>query len=376
MNAARTFRPFPFASLESLTRENVAAVSRLRRRAERHVRVEAVGPALTELVGEAVDLRLRRLDASDPTRGATNTIGVLLAASEQTAPEKRVLVEVEGALGIALVMRSLRQRAPRIIDASRAPSPALCGAVAAVIHAAVRRAHAGVAMKVISAGPGAALERDLEAHARGMVRASFTVTIGGDAFEARVCVADEPVATAASPLTRDSLLRMGDAPIVLPVVVATTLASRAELRSLEQGDAFIPARFSLRVTRNEALEGRVALVAPRGEKGLAADLAGDGRLVIRGQIESHSWSAEPAMPSESSASTTIEVLEDAPVVVRVELGSVEMTAREWAELGPGDVIALGRKIGAPATLRVGGVEVARGELVQVEGEYAVRILGR
>ena len=62
--------------------------------------------------------------------------------------------------------------------------------------------------------------------------------------------------------------------------------------------------------------------------------------------------------------------------MRVELGTVEMKAREWAELGPGDVIALGRRVGDPAILRVGGVELARGELVQVDGEYGVRILAR
>jgi flagellar motor switch protein FliN/FliY len=82
------------------------------------------------------------------------------------------------------------------------------------------------------------------------------------------------------------------------------------------------------------------------------------------------------MSADASSNTTAEVLEDAPVVVRVELGAVEMKAKEWATLAPGDVVALGRKVGDPAILRIGGVEVARGELVQVDGEYGVRILGR
>ena len=77
-----------------------------------------------------------------------------------------------------------------------------------------------------------------------------------------------------------------------------------------------------------------------------------------------------------NADTTARVLDDAAVVVRVELGSVEMKAHEWAQLSAGDVITLGRKLGEAAILRVGGVEVARGELVQVDGEYAVRILAR
>ena len=78
----------------------------------------------------------------------------------------------------------------------------------------------------------------------------------------------------------------------------------------------------------------------------------------------------------SSAQATAQVLEEAPVVVRVELGAVEMTARKWASLAEGDVMTLGRRLGEPAILRVAGVEVARGELVIVEGEMAVRITKR
>ena len=80
--------------------------------------------------------------------------------------------------------------------------------------------------------------------------------------------------------------------------------------------------------------------------------------------------------SDSSVSSTVEVLADAPVVVRVEIGTASMTAREWAGLSAGDVIALGRPIAEPVILRVAGVEVARGELVQVDGEVGVRILSR
>jgi flagellar motor switch/type III secretory pathway protein FliN len=69
-------------------------------------------------------------------------------------------------------------------------------------------------------------------------------------------------------------------------------------------------------------------------------------------------------------------LGDVPVVVRVEIGAAEMPAREWAALGKGDVIALGAKVADPVLLRVGGVEIARGELVEIDGEVGVRILSR
>ena len=67
---------------------------------------------------------------------------------------------------------------------------------------------------------------------------------------------------------------------------------------------------------------------------------------------------------------------ETPVVVRVEVGSAQMTAREWAALGAGDVVALGKRIGENVVLRVGGAEVARGELVDIEGEVGVRIVAR
>jgi flagellar motor switch/type III secretory pathway protein FliN len=77
-------------------------------------------------------------------------------------------------------------------------------------------------------------------------------------------------------------------------------------------------------------------------------------------------------PAKPEASLTDAVL-DSPVVVRVEVGAVSMSAREWAELAPGDVIETGRRIAEPVVLRVAGREVARGELVNLEGELGVRI---
>jgi flagellar motor switch/type III secretory pathway protein FliN len=65
---------------------------------------------------------------------------------------------------------------------------------------------------------------------------------------------------------------------------------------------------------------------------------------------------------------------DVPVVVHVEIAS--MTAREWASLGRGDVVALGSRVGEHVLLRVGGLPVARGDLVEIDGEVGVRIVER
>ena len=72
----------------------------------------------------------------------------------------------------------------------------------------------------------------------------------------------------------------------------------------------------------------------------------------------------------------IDAVGDVPVLVRVEIGEAQMSAREWATFGRGDVVALGRRVGEPVILRVGGVAVARGDLVELEGEVGVRIVER
>jgi flagellar motor switch protein FliN/FliY len=378
-----TVAPFPWATIEAVSRADEATAASLRRFARAHVKLEAVAAALSELSGERVEILVRRTRRLDASRGADDSSGVMLApADDARSPTKRALIELEGALAAQLVARALRQAAPRVTDPARPASPAIAGAVAAVLAAVLRRAHAGTALRVVAAGPGHALARDLAAGAPASTTTSLTVVLGADAFEARVSVPEAAFVATPEPASLIAALSLlGDAPIALPLVVATTLASRSELASLARGDAFLPTGMGLArpgapgataASRDGALSGKVSLVAPRGERGLGADLAPDGRLVVRG-LEPHPWDAPMPEPDRSSAAT---VLEDAPVVVRVELGSVELTARQWAELGPGDVLTLARKLGDPAILRVGGVEVARGELVSVDGEYAVRIAAR
>jgi flagellar motor switch/type III secretory pathway protein FliN len=380
MTPQPSVRPFPFTALESLTRADVAQGARLRRVARAFVDVDAIAGALGELTGEPVGITLRGVRRLQPSRATDDATGVVLSLAGKpmaSAHPRRVLVEVEGALAAAVSSRALRQKSPRVVDASRPPSPALTGAFAAVLVAALRRAHSGGVVKVVAAGPGAVLARDLLQAERDVTLATLTVTLGEDAFEARVSVPD---ALAEPPrellFSRASLAAMGDARIAMPLLMTTTLAVREDLFALGPGDVFVPSKNPFPLRSDGTIVGAVAIVAPAAERGIEAYLAENGGLVVRGLLESHPWVEERSMPADEAATTTIESLEHAPVVVRVELGTVEMKAHEWAELGPGDVIALGRRVGDPAILRVGGVELARGELVQVDGEYGVRILAR
>ena len=80
--------------------------------------------------------------------------------------------------------------------------------------------------------------------------------------------------------------------------------------------------------------------------------------------------------SEDRGGALLDAIGEVPVVVRVEIGEARMAARDWASLGRGDVVALGRRVGERVVLRVGGVPVARGELVEIDGEVGVRIAER
>ncbi|BDM62737.1 flagellar motor switch protein FliN [Shewanella sp. NFH-SH190041] len=63
-----------------------------------------------------------------------------------------------------------------------------------------------------------------------------------------------------------------------------------------------------------------------------------------------------------------------PVQVSLELASAEMSLGELTRLGQGDVITLDRMVGEPLDIRVNGALLGRGEVVEVNGRYGVRLL--
>ncbi len=73
--------------------------------------------------------------------------------------------------------------------------------------------------------------------------------------------------------------------------------------------------------------------------------------------------------SESSMSLLYDIELDATL----QFGSREMLLREVLELGPGDVVELNRHVSEPVDLVVGDRIVARGEVVVLSGNLALRI---
>lgn len=361
------------------------------------VRPDKIASAASELLGAPTTILESDIRPFSVTEIPADALGVVLSPAHAAGMSRGVLIDMEPALASTVVTRALRQRAPRVVDASRAPRPQLAGALAAVVHTVARRAHAGEALRVVAAGPAQALARDLAGtHHHSIVTGWFSVIVGDDSFGARVSVPlSEIPAHPERPLSVNTLLALDELPLSIPLVIATCVIGRTELEHLRVGDALMLE--GITISANGRVVGEVSLIPARGELGLSGVLEDqNGVLRTDGRVSRHPWDrlvdaalskSEPVVPSSpdqpesrapsvaaSNANPTLEVLDDVPIVVRVELGAVEMKAREWAELSAGDVIPLGRKLGDPAILRVSGVEVARGELVQVDGEYGVRIL--
>ncbi|TRW45639.1 flagellar motor switch protein FliN [Georgenia yuyongxinii] len=78
----------------------------------------------------------------------------------------------------------------------------------------------------------------------------------------------------------------------------------------------------------------------------------------------------PAAPLPSGA---MRVLYDVEMTLTTEIGRTRLPVRDVLELTPGAVLELDRSAGSPADVMVNGRLVARGEVVVVDDEYAVRI---
>lgn len=379
---AERVKPFPWAALDRTTRASAQAMCAARRWAEADVDAAAIPRAAAELLGARVALLLRSARPLAEARPPPGGVGVIVARADSPELARSMLVEADAALVGAILSRVLRRPSARATDPAAAPGAASAGAFAAIVAAVLRRAHSSPAggsrtgtLRMLAAGPAAELEADLRRAAPDAHALTLTAIVDDDAFEARVALSPSAALGAPSRAwTGAGLAALGALPLEVPVVACACASTVAEVASLGVGDVLLPGRWPLeRMPRG--LSGRVLLAPPGRDLGMAADLGDDGRLVLRGGAEPLGM-AEATMDAGAGKAELVDAMGDVPVVIRVEIGEARMAAREWARLGAGDVVALGRRIGEKVVLRVGGVPVARGDLVDVEGEVGVRIVER
>ncbi len=77
---------------------------------------------------------------------------------------------------------------------------------------------------------------------------------------------------------------------------------------------------------------------------------------------------------DAQGASGADLMNDIPLQISVELGRVATTAEEVVALKVGHVFDLNRVAGEPLDLSVNGKVVARGELVEIDGNLGVRII--
>jgi flagellar motor switch protein FliN/FliY len=77
--------------------------------------------------------------------------------------------------------------------------------------------------------------------------------------------------------------------------------------------------------------------------------------------------------SSTVYATPLSKAPDAAVDVQIELGRCQVSAEELDGLGAGSVVALDKGVGEPVEVFCDGRLVARGEVVELDGTFAVRI---
>lgn len=332
---------YPWGALEPLSR----AVVRVASGARQALRLEGqrVASSLAELLELRCDVVVKRSSlARVPAAG--NVVWL-------SAGTLALGVVAEPVLAAFLAARVLRRTEP--LASPEAPlSPTLAGLIAALAIETARRG--GVVTSVLGAPPVGeeALVVDV------------TLLLDGRPFSLHAYVVG-----AAFAAHEATLAQLGEVSLRLPLVVAALTLGRGELASLELGGALLLGEGA---AIDAAGEGRGVLVAPHSERGIGVLLQSDGRLVL-GEPQQVRLSVETDKATSNDGETLTDALLDTPLLVRVELGAVSMSAREWARLGPGDVIETAQRIAEPVVLRIAGREVGRGELVNVDGQVGVRI---
>lgn len=358
MSRPLVLAPYPWHALARHDGAVLAAVRDARRAVQAVLAPDRAGSVIAELLDVPCRVTVHAVRPAAGTSESTRVRVVLRRGEGGLA----FSLDLDPGLVTAAVARLLGPS--KGIEAPRAPVPAaLVGAAEAIVLEVARRLNGSGAAGLelwdrLDPGPGVAV--------------NGTVQLDGRAYPFDAFVRwDQTSPSRPDPAT--VVGRLGDLPVRLPLVVGECWGTWRDLGELRPGDAW-SCGGGLWIDLTGAGQG--ALAAPLASRGPRVSLASDGAVVLVGgarELALDVEEVEVAVGTQDDDSVT-EAICDAPLVVRVELGSVAMSAREWVELRPGDVIRTDHRIASPVILRVAGRDVARGELVDVDGDLAVRIL--
>jgi flagellar motor switch/type III secretory pathway protein FliN len=362
-------KPFPWQDIPYLWRNEVEAARSVRQLLTDYIDWVLVNQVASKLLAKTVEIRLHQVQIHQQLPMNTQAISVPLKSGE-LGPWVRIDVELD--LAARLVASVLEVHLP-FLQPNYRHSPEIRGAVTAFLIALSRRTSFGEPFRVAEVIPP---------HANTpLFEATFLVFVEDEVFRCSALVPLPLIAPSLPNFTTEVLRGLGEIKLQIPVVAAVSLATRAQLDSLEVGTAWAPGDAWTLRRQADQWQGTAVLVAPTSEHALNVQLLPRQPTLYALKFQSKTSSTwELAMNNTEelvkSDDQPAEALADVPVVVRVEVGTVTLSAKEWASLHVGDVIATGVRVGNPVILRVGGLAVAEGELCNLEGEVAVRILKR
>jgi flagellar motor switch protein FliN/FliY len=95
-----------------------------------------------------------------------------------------------------------------------------------------------------------------------------------------------------------------------------------------------------------------------------------------GQQQTEAQNAEFAEAQDTGGAPSeenLDLLLDISMPVTVNLGKTDVPFKRLLQLGPGSVLQLDKTVGEPAELYVQDIAFATGDIVVVDGSFAVRI---
>ena len=180
----------------------------------------------------------------------------------------------------------------------------------------------------------------------------------------------------------------------IPIRVEATRCalSLAELAGIAPGD-WIPLGEAWSSTPEGDLRGPARLRVGAGRRGALPGALEPGRFRVQGAAEGSAREAkmeehalendvhpddperlDPASMGEDAVTVVGPLLGDVQVDVRIELAGGTVSAEELLDLAVGGVLDLKIAPAEPVLLRAGGRPLARGHLLEIEGQLGVRIL--
>jgi len=156
----------------------------------------------------------------------------------------------------------------------------------------------------------------------------------------------------------------------LRVLGGSTSLTVREARGIEAGDVVLLDEATARPGVG-GVAGRVALRLPRGRRPRIGCRLDGARLIVEDVDRTEEV---PMQATAKGSGDAGPLLAEVPVEVVVEIGRLDVSARELAEIGAGDTLVLDRRPGDPVELRAGDRLLGKGELVDVEGKIGVHVL--